>query len=79
MTVQTAPPKILSSLRIPDPTTGVNNDPEDPYIINPLFKPRDIYNFKVQLRREALGPFTPVQALIPELNEGDWTYELARG
>ena len=69
LTVQTVPSKILSSLRIPDPTTKVNDDPEDLYIINPLFKPRDIYNFEAQLRREALGPLTPVQALIRELNE----------
>ena len=70
--VQTAPFKILSSLRVAAPTTGINfDDPENPYIINPLFKPRDIYNVKAQLRRETLGPLTPVQALIRELDQGD--------
>ena len=72
LTVQTAPSRILSSLRIPDPMTGVNHeDPEDPVIVNPMFKPRDIYNVKAQLRREALGPLTSVQALIRELDQGD--------
>ena len=77
--VQTAPFKILSSLRVADPTTGINfDDPENPYIINPLFKPRDIYNVKAQLRRETLGPLTPVQALIRELDQGDWTYQMQK-
>ena len=77
--MQTAPSRILSSLRIPDPMTGVNHeDPEDPVIVNPMFKPRDIYNVKAQLRREALGPLTPVQALIRELDQGDWVYNVQK-
>ena len=62
LTVQTAPSKILSTLRI-----DTDNN-------NPLFKPRDIYNIKAQLRRDTLGPLTPVQALMQELDQNDWTY-----
>ena len=72
LTVQQAPSQILSSLRIPDPVTGISHDdPSDPRPVNPLFKPRDIYNFKGKLRRETLGPLTPIQALIQELDVGD--------
>lgn len=79
LTVQTAPSKILSSLRIFDPVSGINFDnPENPYTVNSLFKPRDIYNVKAQLRREALGSLTLVQALIKELKEGDWVYKVQK-
>lgn len=79
LTVQTAPSKILSSLRIFDPVSGINFDnPENPYIVNSLFKPRDIYHIKAQLRREALGSLTLVQALIKELKEGDWVYKVQK-
>lgn len=47
LTMQIAPSKILSSLRIFDPVSGINFDnPESPYIVNSLFKPRDIYHIK---------------------------------
>ena len=60
LTVQVAPMKILSSLRIPDLTTGVEWDERgDPQILNPMIKKRDVYNFKAEARREALGPFDP--------------------
>ena len=79
LTVQIQPSKIISSLRVPDPVTGVNfDDPSDPVIVNPMFKPRDIYNMKAHIRREILGPLTPVQALIRELDQGDWFYELQK-
>ena len=79
LTVQTAPSKILSSPRIFDPVSGINFDnPENPYIVNSLFKPRDIYHIKAQLRREALGSLTLVQALIKELKEGDWVYKVQK-
>lgn len=79
LTVQTASSKILSSLRIPDLITGVNHDDsENPFIINPLFKARDIYNVKAQLCQEALNPLSPVQALIRELNQGDWVYNVQK-
>ena len=80
LTVQVAPSKVLSSLRIPDPTLGSVNtdDPADPQIINPLFKPRDIYNHKAQMRRDILGPLTPVQALIQGLDRGHWTYHMQK-
>lgn len=50
---------------MPDSTTGVNWDEErNPVIVNPLFKPQDIYNFKSQMRRDALSPLIPIQVLI---------------
>jgi hypothetical protein len=58
LTMQTAPFKILSSLRL-------NRDPiEDAQALNPMFKPRDIYNLKTQLRRESLESLSLIQALI---------------
>ena len=71
LTVQITPSNILSSLRVQDPTTVAK-------AINPIFKSRDIYNLEAQLRNEALGPLTPIQALIRELDQGDWTYELQK-
>ncbi len=41
-----------------------------------MFKSRDIYNMKVQLRREIFDFLTLIQALIQELNRDDWTYDL---
>lgn len=65
LTVQIAPSKVISGLRIPDPISSIDSDnSENPRIINPIFKPRDIYNVKAQLRHEAQGPLTPIQALI---------------
>jgi hypothetical protein len=76
LTVQTASSKILFSLRVADLMTSVNfDDSENLYIVNFLFKSRDIYNLKTQLRREALESLTSMQALIRELNqeEENWT------
>ena len=80
LTVQTAPSKVISSLRIPDLTTGINwDDPANPRVVNPMIKPRDIYNLKAQLRREALGPLTPIQALIRELDQSDdWLCQMQK-
>ena len=61
MKVQIAPGKILSSLRL--------NDEE-----NPLFKARDLYNFKGKMKRETLGSLTPLQALMKQLDEKDWEF-----
>ena len=60
--VQTAPAKILSTLRL-------NGDEE-----NPIFKTRDLYNLKTEMKRTALGPLTPVQALMKQLDGQDWEY-----
>ena len=49
-------------------------DPNAEIIVNPMFKPRDIYNLKAQMRRDVLGPLTPIQALIREFDEKDWVY-----
>lgn len=78
LTVQTSSSQILSNLRLPDPVTGVTDDYEDPQPINPLFKRRDIYNIKAQMRREALGPLTPIQALLQEFDKGDWMYAMQK-
>lgn len=77
--VQTASSKILFSLRVADSMIEVSfDDLENPHIVNFLFKPRDIYNVKTQLRREALEPSTSMQALIRELDQEDWTYEMQK-
>ena len=57
---QTTPGQILSHLRL-------DIDEE-----LPLFIRQDIYNAKAHLRRQALGPLKPTQALMQYLNGEDW-------
>ncbi len=72
LTVQIAPSQILSSLRVVDSITEVDwKDSENLRIINSMFKSRDIYNVKAQLRREILDPLTSIQVLIQELDRDD--------
>lgn len=67
LATQVAPSQILSSLRVNDPTAQ-----------SAMVTQRDIYNIGAQQRREKLGPFTPIQALIQEFNAGNWVYELQK-
>lgn len=60
--VDIAPAKIISGLRL-------NTDEE-----NPMLKRQDIYNAKTVIKRQILGAFTPVQALMQQLEREDWTY-----
>jgi hypothetical protein len=57
------PRQMLTTLRL-------DNDPD-----NPMFKAADIYNVKAALRRDALGPLTPIQALLQNLHRDDWHCE----
>ena len=68
--VQTAQAKILSTLWIDSENLNA--------AINPMIKPRDIYNLKAQLRRKDLGPLTPIQALMRELDQEDWIYKFQK-
>jgi alcohol dehydrogenase class IV len=62
LTVQIRSSQVLSSLRISDSVTEVNIDnSKNPRIVNSLFKSRDIYNVKTQIRRETLRSLTSVQ------------------
>ena len=63
--------QILSSLRIPDPMAATS---ENSYV-NFMFRVQDIYNLKAEMRRQFLGPLTPIQALLNELNDKDWVYQ----
>jgi hypothetical protein len=75
--VQIASSQIISNLRITDSIIDWNDtNSENSRIINFMFKSRDIYNMKVQLRREIFDFLTLIQALIQELNRDDWTYDL---
>jgi hypothetical protein len=77
--VQIASSQIISSLRIIDFIIDWDNmNLENSRIINFMFKSRDIYNMKAQLRREAFDLLTLIQALIQELNRDDWTYDLQK-
>lgn len=67
LTIQTAPSKVLSAVRI-----------DDPLAANAMFTSRDVYNLQAQIRRDELGPLTPIQALIREFDEGDWIYALQK-
>lgn len=60
--VDIAPAKIITTLRL-------DTDEE-----NPMLKPQDIYNAKAAIKRRALGGFTPVQALMHQLDRENWTY-----
>jgi hypothetical protein len=77
--VQIASSQIISSLRIINFILDWDNtNSENSRIINFMFKSRDIYNMKAQLRREAFNFLTFIQALIQELNRDDWTYNLQK-
>ncbi len=70
--VQIASSKVLSNLRVFDLIIDVNfEDSKNPRIINSMFKTRDIYNLKAELRRNVLSSLTSVQALIRELDQDD--------
>ena len=57
---QITPVKIVSHLRL-------NTDEELPLLLR-----QDIYNARAHIRREALGPLEPTQALMKYLNGDDW-------
>jgi hypothetical protein len=67
--VQTKSSQILSSLQIFDLIDSSSFDSENSVVINSLFKFRNIYNLKAELRREFLRFLTSIQALIRKLNE----------
>ncbi len=60
--VQIRSSQIIFALRVLDSMTDVNiENSENSRIVNSLFKSRDIYNVKTQLRRETLKSLTSVQ------------------
>ncbi len=62
LTVQIRSSQIIFALRVLDSVTDVNiENSENLRIVNSLFKSRDIYNVKTQLRRETLESLTSVQ------------------
>jgi hypothetical protein len=69
--IQTKSFQILSSFRIFDFIDSSFADSENSIVINSMFKSRDIYNLKAELRRETLKSFTSIQALIRELDQDD--------
>lgn len=60
--VDIAPAKTITTLRL-------DTDEE-----NPMFKSQDIYNAKAEIKRQALGGFTPIQTLMHQLDREDWIY-----
>lgn len=67
LTIQTAFSKVLTAMRV-----------EDPMAVNAMFTSRDVYNLQARIRRDELGPLTPIQALIREFDQGDWIYEFQK-
>ena len=62
--------RIVSSFRVADSIIGVNFADSNMFeIVNSMFKLRNIYSMKTQLRRETFGPLTPVQTLIKKFDE----------
>jgi hypothetical protein len=43
-----------------------------------MIKARDVYNIQAQMRRDELGSMTSVQALMHQLEDGDWTYSFQK-
>ena len=77
--VQVASAKILVSLRVSDSVIDVDDNYENSQLINSLLKSRDIYNYKVKVRREVLESLTSIQVLIRELEESEhWIYEMQK-
>jgi hypothetical protein len=76
--VQATFSQIISSLRISNSIDDSFVDSKNSEIINSLIKSRDIYNLKTKFRRDSLEPLTFVQALIRELDRGNWTYAMQK-
>jgi hypothetical protein len=76
--VQTTSSRILFSLRISDSIIEWNNDFENSQSLNSMFKRRDIYNLKAQMRRDTLNSLTLIQALIQKLNKRNWLYAMQK-
>jgi hypothetical protein len=79
--VQVSTSKILSSLRILDLIIEVDFiNSKDSRVINSMFRSKDIYKLKIEMRREELNSLTIIQALIRQLNErqDDWRYQLRK-
>jgi hypothetical protein len=65
LAVQTRSSQVLFSLRILDSMTEVNiENSKNSRIVNSLFKSRDIYNVKTQLRRETFESLTSMQISV---------------
>ena len=64
LAIQTAPAQILSAIRFNDPNAE-----------NAMVSRRNIYNLAAEQRRQELGPLTPIQALVRELDGVDWISE----
>jgi hypothetical protein len=72
LNVQISSAKVFFALRVFDSIIEVNfSNSKDSKIVNFMFKIRDIYNLKTELRREILNSFTFVQTLIRELDQDD--------
>ena len=53
------------------------NDVDNSQIVNFIFSNKDIYNFKIQMRRDALKFLTFIQKLIQKFNNDDnWKYQM---
>ena len=72
--VQIRPSQILSSIRVSSNPDAEGEDGES----SNIFKARDIYNLKAAMRRETLGPLTPVQALLHQLREKKWACKIQK-
>lgn len=67
----------VSNSTTSDPTNSRNSRPDPAAVatsINPMFKPRDIYNMQARIRRDQLGPYSPTQALMRQLDQRDWFF-----
>ncbi len=74
--VQTRSFEIFTNFRIFEFIISSNFENSEKF--NSMFKSRDIYNLKAELRRESLKSFTFIQALIRELKQEDWTYAMQK-
>jgi hypothetical protein len=70
--------KIIFSLRIFDSVAKMNTKNSENLTITSLFKTRNIYNVKTQIRREQLRSLTSIQTLIRKFEKTDWTYAMQK-
>lgn len=79
LNVNIKPTQILSSLRVSNPLTADEAADSLSTSADSMLRPRNIYNLKAEIRRKALGPLTPMQAILQKLNEDDWMYQYETG
>jgi hypothetical protein len=77
--IQIALSQMFLTLRIANFIIDIDwKDSKHSRVINFMFKSRDIYNFKAQIRRDVFESLTFIQVLIQQLDRENWTYVMKK-